>query len=269
MESFSKIAELNASSASPSLVPSAKPVFIDEDTKYRVSFLFNNLSVTSLSSVCHEINDLIITQNSDDVVAWLARYIVTKRVAAEPNQHDMYLQLLANINKKLLMKAVLNETYQAANTMFNSASKYSASNHMERKVLKNIGHWLGLVTIAQDQQIDLDLKKLLIEAFVDGENKLLLTVPFVAAVLKSVEKSTTFTTNDTWVQQLLCVLAGLHKQPDLKLKLEDIEAFDVMEAKKTLSSTVPPAPRISPLEQYIEHDTYDWTIFIQALDATI
>ncbi|CAD5214428.1 unnamed protein product [Bursaphelenchus okinawaensis] len=287
MDFFAKIADLYAPSSSSSPTPLAMPVLVDEEIKYRVSFLLNNLTVSNLSSVCHEINDIIITQTSDSVVAWLAHYIVTKRVAAEPNQHETYVQLLTNINKELLMQAVLNETYKSVNTMFNTSSRSSSSNYIERKMLKNIGQWLGLITIGKDQPInldDLDLKKLLIEAFVDGEDELILAVPFAAAVLKAVKKSEIFNVYSTWIQRLLSVLAGIHEQQNLKLnlkfeiealcealnlQLDDIEAFDVLKIKNSRESPVPSDPRTSPLVQYIENENADWSSFIKALDATI
>ena len=66
------------------------------------------------------------------------------------------------------------------------------ANFSDRSLLKNLGHWLGLITLARNQPIlmvDLDFKPLIIEAYHNGQQELLYVVPFVAKVIESCAKS--------------------------------------------------------------------------------
>jgi len=77
--------------------------------------------------------------------------------------------------------------------LLRSDKRQAASNFGDRQLLKNLGHWLGIVTIGRDKAIlgkNLDLKALLSEAFFKGQQELLYVVPFVAKVLSSSSKST-------------------------------------------------------------------------------
>jgi CCR4-NOT transcription complex subunit 1 len=66
------------------------------------------------------------------------------------------------------------------------------ANFSDRSLLKNLGHWLGMLTLAKGRpilQVDIDLKSLLAEAYHRGQQELLYVVPFVAKVLESCSKS--------------------------------------------------------------------------------
>ena len=66
------------------------------------------------------------------------------------------------------------------------------ANFSDRSLLKNLGHWLGMMTLGRNKPIlhdDLDLKSLLVEAYNKGQQELLYVVPFVAKVLESCSKS--------------------------------------------------------------------------------
>lgn len=126
-------------------------------------------------------------------------------------------------------------------------SDKGVSNFSDRSLLKNLGHWLGLMTLSRNKPIlqlvsawrlpqclhsgvshtnvpcllqDLDLKNLLYEAYQKGSDELLYVVPFVAKVLESSEKSKVFSPPNPWIMGILNVLAELHQQQDLKLNLK-------------------------------------------------
>lgn len=66
-------------------------------------------------------------------------------------------------------------------------SDKAIANFSDRSLLKNLGHWLGMLTLARNKpilQIELDLKSLLVEAYHKGQQELLYVVPFVAKVVK-------------------------------------------------------------------------------------
>jgi CCR4-NOT transcription complex subunit 1 len=66
------------------------------------------------------------------------------------------------------------------------------ANFSDRSLLKNLGHWLGMITLAKNKPIlldDIDLKYLLVEAYNKGHQELLFCVPFIAKILESCAKS--------------------------------------------------------------------------------
>jgi len=64
----------------------------------------------------------------------------------------------------------------------------TSNNFSDRAILKNLGHWLGMQTLAKNKpilQIDLGLKDMILEAHYKGQQELLYVVPFVAKVLEA------------------------------------------------------------------------------------
>lgn len=140
------------------------------------------------------------------------------------------------------------------------------ANFSDRSLLKNLGHWLGMLTLGRNkpilqvllykrindfvrvnffvnyivfsflycQQIDIDLKSLLVEAYHKGQQELLYVVPFVAKVLESCAKSRVFRPPNPWTMAIMNVLAELHQEPDLKLNLK----FEIEVLCKNLSIDV-------------------------------
>lgn len=71
-------------------------------------------------------------------------------------------------------------------------SDKSIANFSDRTLLKNLGHWLGMMTLAKNKPVlmdDLDIKLLLLEAHSKGQHEMLYIVPFVAKILESCAKS--------------------------------------------------------------------------------
>uniref|UniRef100_A0A914DTZ4 CCR4-NOT transcription complex subunit 1 n=1 Tax=Acrobeloides nanus TaxID=290746 RepID=A0A914DTZ4_9BILA len=188
----------------------------------KVAFLCNNLSQTNLAKKTEEMN-MIIQENGEDFTRWLARYLVTKRVTLEQNFQPLYNNFLIALNDPVLDKCIKEETYRNIKVLLRSDKRHAASNFGDRQLLKNLGHWLGTITIARDRPIitnELDLKSLLLEAFYKGQQELLYVVPFVAKVLLSCTKSSVFAPKCSWIGGILNVLAEIHNEPDLKLNLK-------------------------------------------------
>ncbi|RCN25586.1 hypothetical protein ANCCAN_28700 [Ancylostoma caninum] len=76
--------------------------------------------------------------------------------------------------------------------LLRSDKRQAASNYSDRQLLKNLGMWLGSITIARNKPIlihELDLKALLMEAYYKGQQELLFVVPFIAKILFSCGKT--------------------------------------------------------------------------------
>ncbi|GBP76975.1 CCR4-NOT transcription complex subunit 1 [Eumeta japonica] len=188
-----------------------------ESIQDKTAFIFNNLSQLNLQTKCEELKEII----TDEYHPWLAQYLVMKRASIEFNFHALYANFLDVLKIRDLNNLVIKETYRNIKVLLQSDK--GIANFSDRSLLKNLGHWLGMLTLARNVpilQIDLDLKALLLEAYHKVQQELLYVVPFVAKVLESCAKSVVFKPPNPWTMALMNVLAELHQEPDLKLNLK-------------------------------------------------
>jgi len=161
-----------------------------------------------------ELKDVIKEEYWD----WIAHYLVVKRVSIEPNFHTLYSQFIDTLKKESMNENILAETYRNIKVLLRSDK--NDQKFCDRALLKNLGSWLGLITLSKNRPIlhkDVDLKSLIIEAFQKGQAELLFVVPFVAKVLEPAGKSKIFQPPNPWLYSMLSVLVELHNEPDLKL----------------------------------------------------
>ncbi|XP_030040329.1 CCR4-NOT transcription complex subunit 1 isoform X2 [Manduca sexta] len=199
-----------------------------EPIQDKTAFIFNNLSQLNLQTKCEELKEII----TEEYFPWLSQYLVMKRASIELNFHALYSNFLDVLKIREINKMVTKETYRNIRVLLRSDK--GIANFSDRSLLKNLGHWLGMLTLARNQPIlhvDLDLKALLLEAYHKGQQELLYVVPFVAKVLESCAKSVVFKPPNPWTMALMNVLAELHQEPDLKLNLK----FEIEVLCKNLS----------------------------------
>ncbi|XP_066906424.1 CCR4-NOT transcription complex subunit 1 isoform X2 [Halyomorpha halys] len=197
----------------------------------KVAFIFNNLSQLNLQTKCDELREIV----GDEYHAWMAQYLVMKRASIELNFHALYSNFLDVLKTNELNKLVLQETFRNIRVLLRSDK--GIANFSDRSLLKNLGHWLGMLTLGRNKPIlhdDLDLKSLLVEAYSKGQQELLYVVPFVAKVLESCSKSRVFKPPNPWTMAIMNVLSELHQEPDLKLNLK----FEIEVLCKNLSLDV-------------------------------
>ncbi|XP_019755712.2 CCR4-NOT transcription complex subunit 1 isoform X2 [Dendroctonus ponderosae] len=183
----------------------------------KIAFIFNNLSQLNLKVKCDELREHI----SDEYYPWLSQYLVMKRASIESNFHSLYSNCVDTLNIIELYKMVVKETFRNIRVLLSSDK--AIANFSDRSLLKNLGHWLGMLTLSHNKpilQIELDLKSLLVEAYHKGPQELLYVVPFVAKVLESCSKSKVFKPPNPWTMALMNVLAELHSESNLKLTLK-------------------------------------------------
>ena len=193
----------------------------------KVGFVLNNLSPGNVPQKGLELRAMLAEHES--MVQWFANYLVVKRVSLEPNFHQIYSEMLDVLSHKVLAKSILLSTMQNAQTLLSSPKIRSSSS--ERSLLKNLGSWLGQVTLARNKPIlmrDLDMKELICDAYETG--RLIAVVPFVAKVLDACPNSQVFMPPNPWVMGLLALLLELYNVPDLKLNLK----FEIEVLAKTL-----------------------------------
>ena len=94
-------------------------------------------------------------------------------------------------------RQILEATLQNARVLLSSQKIRSSSS--ERSLLKNLGSWLGSITLGRNKPLlmkDIDLKELVCDAYENG--RLIAVVPFVAKVLDACSTSRVFLPPSRW-----------------------------------------------------------------------
>ncbi|GIY17902.1 CCR4-NOT transcription complex subunit 1, partial [Caerostris darwini] len=180
-----------------------KLVVPPESIQDKAAFIVNNLSQSNLIPKTEDFRELM----NEEYWPWTSQYIVMKRASIEPNFHNLYSNFLDTLKLPDLTKLVIKETFRNIKVLLRSDKVIA--NFSDRSLLKNLGHWLGILTLAKCKpilQIYIDIKALLIEAFHKGQQELLYVVPFVAKVLESCSKSKVFKPPNPWTMGIMKVL---------------------------------------------------------------
>ncbi|KAH9483822.1 CCR4-NOT transcription complex subunit 1 [Psilocybe cubensis] len=189
-----------------------------EELSDRILFIVNNLAPNNFDSKVKEMREQFVDQYS----RWFANYLVDQRISTEPNNHPLYLRFLDALDRQPLFKFILQETFIKAAALLNSDRSIAGS---DRNALKNVGTWLGTITLARDQPIkhkNLSFKDLLIEGYESG--RLVVAIPFVCKTLEPCAKSKVFKPPNPWLMAVISLLAELYHFAELKLNLKfDIE----------------------------------------------
>lgn len=135
----------------------------------------------------------IIEETGDEFMKWLSQYLVMTRIPLEINFHTLYDSFLQLVNNENLDSYVRFETFRNVDVLLKNDQRLMLTNLDERHLLKNLGNWLGLITIARNRPIlskELDLKLMLFEAFYKGTAEMIYIVPFVVKIISASSKST-------------------------------------------------------------------------------
>ena len=210
-------------------VPDPTPVFtaiqpdqlegdVDEPPEQlsdKILFIVNNLAPSNFDSKLVEMRE----QFEDTYARWFANYLVDQRISMEPNNHQLYLRFLDALDRQSLSRLVLRETFVKSSALLNSERTMQSS--AERATLKNVGSWLGTITLARDRPIlhnYLSFKDLLIEGYDHG--RLIVAIPFVCKILEPCTKSKIFKPPNPWLMAIIGLLAELYHFAELKLILK-------------------------------------------------
>ena len=206
----------------PPSFASIQPDLITEELQHppeelcdRILFIVNNLAPSNFDQKLVEMRE----QYVDDYARWFANYLVDQRICTEPNNHPLYLRFLDALGRQKLDKLILQETFTKAAVLLNSERTFQSN--MERTTLKNIGSWLGTITLARDRPIkhkNISFKDLLVEGYDSG--RLIVAIPFVCKTLEPCSKSTVFKAPNPWLMAVISLLAELYHFADLKLNLK-------------------------------------------------
>lgn len=185
------------------------------DTQEKVLFVLNNITERNLESKFGDLKDVMDKKYQQ----WFAGHLVEERAKMQPNYHKLYLELVKSFEDKDLWAEILRETYVSVIRMLNAESTMQSSS--ERTHLKNLGVWLGSLTLARDKPIkhrNIAFKQLLLEAF--DTQRLIVVIPFVCKVLVQGVSSTIFRPPNPWLIDIIRLLIELYHDGGLKLNLK-------------------------------------------------
>ncbi|KAJ2681035.1 CCR4-NOT core subunit cdc39, partial [Coemansia sp. RSA 1285] len=206
--------------------PYAEP---SDDTKDKIQFAVNNLAQNNLEEKTSEVDNVLLPKH----FVWFSQEIIVKRASQEPNYHALYLLFVDALKRPLLVKCILRETLVSITRLLNAESTINSSR--DRGYLKNLGSWLGGITLARDQPIlreNVSFKDLLREGY--SENRLIVAIPFVCKLLEQAARSTIFHPPNPWLMSIMGVLSELYATANLKLNL----AFEIEVLCKALNLDV-------------------------------
>jgi len=190
-------------------------ILIDKDTEEKIHFLINNMTTKNLEDKAHDLNKILKAGHHN----YFAQYLVAKRVSVESNHHDSYLSLLNIVEEKVLNEAIIDNTYRNIHVLLKSKEIITSSS--ERTLLRNLGSWLGKMTIAKSRvlkQKRINIKRLILEAY--DQERLIVVIPFMCKILESCKHSVIFQWPNPWLTGILALLAELYNTPQLKLTLQ-------------------------------------------------
>ena len=211
--------------------PSAEKVIVTPPTHVqdKCAFLVNNLDFSKIETSVAELQTLLLKE----YYPYFSEYLVVKRISLEPNFHRLYQKMLEMLRSKELDGAVMQASYIAVRTLL--ASPKITTTTSERSLLKNLGAWIGLQTLAQNKSLlarDINLRELLMKGMEQG--KLIAIAPFVSKILEHAAKSKVFRPPNPYIMGMLEMLVDIHQLPDIKLTLR----FEVEVLCKTLDQNI-------------------------------
>ncbi|XP_025407913.1 CCR4-NOT transcription complex subunit 1-like [Sipha flava] len=210
--------------ASPKSEPPTIAATVDDDkiivpskaVQGEIRYLINSLSKTNLETKCNAIKLLI----PEEHLPWLSRYIVLKRVRHEYNFHDLYSRVLNCLNNKRLNSMVLSDTIKKIKILLRR--NVGIPSVADKWLIKNLGHWLGMITLAQNKPIskdDIALEDLLNEAREKGSEELLFVVQLVTNILGSCSEGD-LGPDSPWTASIINCLFELYKKPNTTLQVQ-------------------------------------------------
>ena len=173
----------------------------DSSTQEKILFVINNLSKDNLSSKIGEVKGSLQPEHCQ----WFASYLVEQRAKLEPNNQEMYFDLITLLEDKFLASEILRETYVSIAKLMSSEATMTSTN--ERAHLKNLGGWLGSQTLAQDKPIrhqNIYFVDLLVEGH--ESQRLIVVIPFTCKVLYQGARSMIFKPPNPWLMEIVQVL---------------------------------------------------------------
>ena len=184
--------------------------------------IMENNSQKDILEKVSEINKFLGNDEKKNQI--FAFILVTSKINQSKNI-PFFNELFSRINSLFLYKYVLKYTIKYIHVLLKIENLYIEKKYFD--ILKNLGTWLGLITILKNKPImvkDIDFRELITTSFQKG--KLITTIPFVCKVFAFISKSKIFNSNNPWINSILCLLKEIFVMHNLNnLIRKEIQNF--------------------------------------------
>ncbi|KAF4677533.1 hypothetical protein FOL47_000921 [Perkinsus chesapeaki] len=178
---------------------------------------FNSLTPQNVGEKAAELRENM----KPEYFQWFSMYMVKSRVTKEVNLQPLFLQFLDCLGQNKLIDYITQSTFTVLHLLLSDeALDMAVVSPAHRTALKNLGTWLGSITIGRNRALkakDLDLKQLLLDSYSNG--RLTATLPLACKILESLKDSRTYRPPNPWSNAQLSLLAEIHDIPNLRTNL--------------------------------------------------
>ena len=233
----------------------------NEDIIGKMKMIFNSMTK---NNVPEKANELKLLLSNDNIIRWFSNFFIVNRISSEFNNHQKYNELITYINNKELNNYLIRDTIHCIHQLLSRDN--TEKEQKEKLALKNLGSWLGLMTLAKNKPIlarDLDLKEIIYDAYENG--KLRTIIPFISKILEHCVKTKVFHPKNPWLQAILSLFNELYVKPNLyhNLKFEieslfkkfELNPNDLPQSKNLEKLTIPNYSNDFSKQQTIQQET--------------
>ena len=214
----------------------------------KVHFLVNNITNANIDVKVKELAGLITVE----YYQWFANYLVVKRAAQEPNFHPVYVMLVEKWGDKALRNNLVDGTVHYCKVML--ASELLKSNSSERTLLKNLGSWLGKLTLGCNKPVlqkHIDIKQTVLQAYSKG--MMLPILSFVRHLMEPCATSIAFRPPNPWTMAVLALLVEVYNLEGIRTSIK-FEVELLFKHMDLLVSDVEPSDLVTGLPRDMDNN---------------
>ncbi|XBW35403.1 hypothetical protein QEN19_000969 [Hanseniaspora menglaensis] len=171
------------------------------------SFVLNNVSKNNITEMAISIRRIINSNaNVIGIVETFAK-LLFQRIKQDSNYHLVYRNLIYEVASDQLIDAITYLILTSAKKIFASSNQST----QDKKLLKNLGNWLGVSLIAKDKVIShhqIAMRELLLESW--EHNYTSLSIPFICKIISYSNESDLFRIPNLWTNSILSLLNELN-----------------------------------------------------------
>ena len=201
----------------------------------KFQFTLNQLNQGNLKEKAKDIKTLC---NNENTLRIFSDFFILNRISKEPNNQDKYFELInlmENKDSKELINYQITDTLRYIHKILMSKI---LEDQKERTVLKNLGNWLGRLTLSRNKPIlakDLDFRDLIQNAYEKGTLNVI--IPFISKILEHTVNTKVFNLKNPWLNSVLTILNSIFikpgLRPNLKFEIEELfKKFGIKEPNK-------------------------------------
>ena len=196
----------------------------NEDIINRAKIIFESLNKSNIFEKSIEIKNLLA--NDEKRIRWFSYYFTTTKINHCKNiPFRIFNELFNQINNPILSKYILKDTIKYIQELL--SLDYLYIDEKCKKLLKNLGTWLGFNTLSKNKPIlakDIDFRELITNSYKNGELNTI--IPFICKVFYFIYKSKIFNINNPWINSILSLLKEIYHKSLLSFALKkEIETF--------------------------------------------